>query len=284
MSLLENPNSFAVVGCQRSGTHMLREVLNSNPHIAVVSEPITHNPDPYTWHTFLDSLPQAEMLPLNDAEAALLFDRYMENIRHKVGATPEPFGGRKTDPIWVGLDIKYNQLNSINIQFRDLCAPPFLIKYVVSHGFRIVHLIRRNVLHQAVSLVVANLRNVWRNMDNSTIEGAYILPTRQVLGYMQWIESERREFVALTKAQDVLSCYYEDVVDDIAQIDGDGYFPTDAKALAPIAEFLGVPNRFHYNDCRPKVLNRPYREFIENYDELVSAVRDSDFSHFADTI
>jgi hypothetical protein len=36
--------------------------------------------------------------------------------------------------------------------------------------------------------------------------------------------------------------------------------------------------------CVPKVINRPYREIIENYDEIVAAVKASPFQEFAETI
>ena len=180
--------------------------------------------------------------------------------------------------------MKYNQLKCVNTLFKDLSAQPLLLNYFRDRGFRVVHLVRKNLLHQAISMIVANQRNIWCNCDRSTLEGRYHLPIQQLIEYMDWVQIERAAFERLSGELPAHVCAYEDVVEDIRNIDGHGCFRKNAKVMGELADFLHVSNRFNYSQCRPKVLNRPYSEFIENYDEVVRAVADSKFSEFAGSI
>ena len=77
---------------------------------------------------------------------------------------------------------------------------------------------------------------------------------------------------------------YEDLIDDLARVDGAGNFPADTKVLRQIAAFLGVTNRFHYNGYLRKVINKPYAELIENLDELIEGLARSEFAEFAPSL
>jgi hypothetical protein len=79
------------------------------------------------------------------------------------------------------------------------------------------------------------------------------------------------------------TCFYEDLVEDIGRVDRCGFFRDDSGP-GSIAEFLNVPNQFRYVPCMSKVINRPYYEILENYDELLSAVKGSPYSEFAETL
>jgi hypothetical protein len=272
------------VACQRSGTHMLREILNSNPHIAIYPEALLLDAGVGSWHHFRSSLPADRLPPADEVAAAQLFEEYMQQLAPDCHEHTEWFGGLKQSPTWVGLDIKYNQIKSVNPFYADLCSRPFLLNYVRNRQFRVIHLVRNNLFHQGISIVLANLRKVYRNYDRSTVQGKFHVPIGELLAYMNWVKQERDEFVRLSSDLHVHQCAYEDLVADIGNVDSAGAFREDTIALTAVSNFLQVPNRFHYNQVLPKVLNRPYVEFIENYDDVVKAVNDSEFSQFAETI
>ena len=278
------PQSFAIVACQRSGTHLLREILNSNPQVAVVAEALLSDAGAGSWYYFLHSLPADRVPPSNVTDAASLFDQYMQQVRRDYQQNHEWFGGPKLSPTLVGLDVKYNQIKCVNPLFTDLRLRPFLLDHFRDRQFRVVHLVRKNLLHQAISLVMSNLRKVWRNYERTKLQGRYRISIDALIGYMHWVRAERTEFERLSQDLHVQQCAYEDVVDDIRHIDGAGQFSEKSAALSCLADFLQIPNRFHYNQCLPKVLNRPYSEFIENYDDVLNAVQDSEFSEFAGSI
>ena len=110
------------------------------------------------------------------------------------------------------------------------------------------------------------------------IQTSICIEPHELLGYIRWIIRERDEFVRLSHDLVVHQCHYEDLVLDLARVEEPGGFLTGTRALAPIAEFLQVPNRFRYAGRIRKAVDRPYAEFVENYDELVAAVASSEFS------
>jgi LPS sulfotransferase NodH len=283
-AIISSQRNFAIIACQRSGTHLLREILNSNPRVAVVEEPMTPNEEPDTWHEFLELLPPEKAVYLDVVEAAKLFDQYMQFVSGCIRRDCREYGGPKQSPVSIGLDIKYNQLRCVNPMYVDLRMRPFLLDYFQQHNFRIVHLVRKNLLQQSISLVLSNLRRVWRNEDREMLPGSFHLPVDEVIGYMYWVRDERAEIERLMRDLDVCPCAYEDIVDDLRGANRRGNIPQKSKAIQNIAEFLQVPNRFHQRDCLPKVINRPYCEIIANYAEIVSAVRESEFAEFTDTI
>jgi LPS sulfotransferase NodH len=278
------PQLFAIVASQRSGTHLLREILNSNPHVAIVAEPLSLDDRRATWHHFLRSR-AADQQPLATSwEAALLFDQFVREIPQEVGDNCNHFGGRKQTPTLIGLDVKYNQFKCVSPLFTDLRSKPFLIDYFSSRQIRVVHLTRKNLLHVAISLIVSNNRKVWQNCDGSVLPGKYQIPVDELFGYINWVRQERREFERLSQGLDVTACDYDDVVDDIKHADANGFIREASNALSGLAGFLGVPNRFSFNRYIQKVINRPYCEIIENYHEVADAVRHSEYSEFAETI
>jgi hypothetical protein len=166
----------------------------------------------------------------------------------------------------------------------NLGARPFLLEYFRDHRVRVVHLVRQNVVQTAISVIIANRRQVWQNYDGSDIQGQFRVSPDELFNYVTWIEQERNEFVRLSQDLRVQTCLYEDLVDDLSRVDDAGYFRDDSAALSPLAAFLKVPNRFRYNRQIRKVINRPYAEILENYDELIGAVKDSALSEFAATL
>ena len=101
---------------------------------------------------------------------------------------------------------------------------------------------------------------------------------------MTWIKEEREAFESLASDLRVHTCYYEDLVEDLKMVGWFGRFQQDTTVLRSLAAFLNVPNRFRDYGYIRKVINRPYKDLIENYDELVAAIRDSPLSEFAATL
>jgi hypothetical protein len=278
------PPPVAIVACQRSGTHLLREILNSNPQIAVVAEPLSRISGYDSWFRFLSGMPRERALPIESPDAVQLFDEYMQWLRLHIRLEPERYGGEKKGPTVVGLDVKYNQIKCVNPAFMDLRLQPLLLYYFQRRRFLIIHLVRRNLLHQAISILVANARNVYGNDDHSKLNGQYTLPIEELIAYLYWVREERAAFEKLSQDLPVSVIAYEDVVEDVRNVDAEGMFRNASVAIGRVANLLEIPNRFSYCQCRPKVINRPYREVIANYDEVVKAVETSEFSRFAESI
>jgi hypothetical protein len=74
------------------------------------------------------------------------------------------------------------------------------------------------------------------------------------------------------------------LADDLRDVNAKKMLREDTKVLSQLSDFLQIPNTFYYKQYIRKVINRPYSEVIENYEEVVAAVKDSDLAQFADSI
>lgn len=278
------PTPFALVSCQRSGTHLFEEIFNSNPCAALLIESFCSIDKDVYWPNYLHSLPPSRFPPQFPANAMELLDGYFDRLQRDTDDDVDYYGGPKRRLTALGWDVKYNQLRCLTPQFRDLRSPPILLDYFRSRKFCIIHLVRNNIVHAALSLIVAKWRNVWVNTDRTTIEGRYHVSWQMLRDEMTWIAEERDEFLRLAHGLPIQTCTYEDLVGDVCRAGSRGEIPADSVALRPVAEFLGLPNLFRYAGTQRKVINRPYAEIIEDYDGLVQALRDSEYAEFADTI
>lgn len=280
---VEPDTAFAAIACQRNGTHLLRHILNSNPAIAVLGETFSHAEYFMCWHNFVRTLPDGCYPPRTQSDTMMLVDHYLHAIRRDVHANSDCYGGPKSQLKMIGLDVKYEHIRCVAPLYSNLRSRPFLFDYFRDRRVRIVHLIRRNVVQTAISVIIANTRKVWHNYEGGLIAGRYRIAPDELFSYIEWIQGEREEFLRLSQDLSMQTCLYEDLVDDMARIDGAGFFREDST-LSSIAAFLNVPNRFQNVPGMSKVINRPYCEILENYDELRRAIQDSAYYEFAETL
>jgi LPS sulfotransferase NodH len=274
----------AMIAIQRSGTHLLREILNSNSRVAMSPEPFNRDTASFCWEKFINALPNDKQRMCDSEGGMQLLDEFIEALNQDVRHNRRVYGGRKRRQRIVGLDIKYNQLKAVSPAYNDLRLRPFLLDYLRAREARIIHLVRRNLVHTAISAIIANIRKVWQNYDGASIGGPYRISPNELFQYVRWIKEEREAFEGLAGDLSVHKCYYEDIVADLKSVTWFGRLRQDTTALSGLAAFLNVPNRFWSYGYIRKVINRPYKELIENYDEVMAALIDSPFSEFAETL
>ena len=277
---VEGVTYFALVGSQRCGTNFFRELMNTNLQTVVHGEILMPFPLPNCWHNYVRTMVNRAMPPVYANDCVELVDDYLVFLREDV---KRGYPGKLGELRAVGLDIKYNQLRFIAPLIRDLEQKPFLIDYFWRRNLPIVHMIRRNTLHQALSLDIAKARNVYHNYGGKTFDGKVRLDPESLLGHARWVANEVEAFRKLASGLNYLEVFYEDIAADCANVDADGRIQ-GATALPRVADFLGVPAEFHAPATISKVINRPYSEIIENFDEVMSALKKSEFKKLADTV
>jgi hypothetical protein len=272
---------FVLVGIQRSGTNLLREVLNTNPRVTLLGEVLLADHTlPTSWHYFVRSLGSRSIPPWSESDAIALMDDYFYFLEYEInGNFWYNFDGRPKAAI--GLDFKYNELKFISPVFRDLRQPPFLVDYFRLRNVRVLHLVRRNVVQLALSAVVANARQLWHNWENQD-SGQYTVNPDQLLHFVRWAVTEREAFRELAGSLEVLECAYEDLLEDISHVEEAGRLSSSSRLLSDLASFLGVTNDFYLPSRLHKAINRPYADVITNFEEIVRVVKASEFAAFAD--
>jgi len=272
---------FVVIGAQRTGTNILREILNTNEQIAMLGEVLTPSPAPAHWDNFCRTLPVHTVHPASVSEAEALLDRYFEFVQYRIRNHWE--GNRKNRSHAFGVDIKYNQLRDIAPANWSSSSPAFILGYLRSRGATIVHT-KRNVIHCAISTFIASQRNVWHNYDGAMIDRSYDLDIQGCLAYARTILKHRDTFIEAASGCKVVNCSYESLTEDIARAGSQQEIPAAPGPLWDIAQALEASFIFRFDRRLQKAINVPYSRLLSNFDALVSQLKHSEFSTLASTL
>ena len=272
---------FAVIGAQRTGTNILREILNTNEQIAMLGEVLTPSPAPAHWDNFCRSLPAGRDLPVTSEHVELLLDQYFRFVQHRIRNHWE--GRRKRTCHAMGVDIKYNQLRHIAPTNWDPASPPFIVAYLRSRGAILIHTVR-NPIHCAISTLIASQRNVWHNYDGALIDRSYHINVVECLSYARTIRRDRAAFVESTRGGRIVTCRYEPLIDEIERAGSKEDIPEGPGPLCDISKALGSRFKFRYDRHLQKAINVPYSRLLSNYNALVERLNDSEFSALAATL
>ena len=272
---------FVVIGAQRTGTNILREILNTNEQLAMLGEVLTPSPAPAHWDNFCRSQPARSVLPATFSETESLLDKYFEFVRYRIRNHWE--GNKKSQSHAFGVDIKYNQLRDIAPANWSYSSPAFILGYLRSRGATIVHS-TRNVIHCAISTFIAARRNVWHNYDGAVIDRSYHLDIQECLAYARTIVKHRDAFLEAVSGCKVVNCSYESLVEDIARAGSREEISAAPGPLWDIAQALEASFTFRYDRRLQKAINIPYSRLLSNYDALVSQLKDSEFSNLVLTL
>jgi LPS sulfotransferase NodH len=272
---------FVVIGAQRTGTNILREILNTNDEIAMLGEVFTPSPAPAHWDNFCRTLPVRTVHPASVGEAEALLDRYFEFVQYRIRNHWE--GNRKNRSHGFGVDIKYNQLRDIAPANWSSSSPPFILSYLRSRGATLIHT-TRNVIHCAISTLIASQRNVWHNYDGAVIDRSYHLDIQECLAYARTVLKHRETFLEAASGCKVVNCSYESLVKDLGRAGSQEEIPAAPGPLWDIAQALEGSFTFRYDRRLQKAINIPYSRLLSNYNSLVSQLKDSEFSTLASTL
>jgi len=271
---------FAVIGAQRTGTNILREVLNTNDQIAMLGEVLSPSPAPAHWDNFCRDLPARSTQPKSFDEAEELLDQYFEFMRYRIHNHWE--GNRKSGSHAIGVDIKYNQLRLIAPTDWD-SKLPFMLSYLRSRGAILIHT-TRNVIHSAISTMIATQRNLWHNYDGAVIEAGYEIDIEECVEQARTIKYERESFLNFAQGCKLVGCRYERLMDDLDRAGSEERIPSGPGPLRNIAEALGSLYDFRYDRRLQKAINIPYSRLLSNYDALIRRLEASEFDTLVSTL
>ncbi len=272
---------FVVIGARRTGTNLLREILNTNDEIAMLGEVFSPSPAPAHWDNFLNLQTSSKFPPANSADAAALVDEYFEFVEYRIRNHWQD--NKKTASRALGLDIKYDQLRQLAPPDSTPTAPPFLLVYFRSRRTILIHITRKDVIKCAISEMIAQQRNVWHNYSGAAIDRDYYIDVQDCLSRARRIVRQRDDFDRLASGCLVVEMIYEELADAAAGASA-GRIAGDARPLWDIAKALGVPFRFSYDGRLRRAIDVPYSGLISNHAEVRRAVKDSEFSQFAATL
>ena len=271
---------FAVIGAQRTGTNLLREILNTNEEIAMLGEVLAPGEAPAHWENFCRSQLVGKTLLATVCEAESLLDRYFDFVRYRIRNHWE--GNKKSCSRAFGVDIKYSQLRYIAPASWN-SSHPFILSYLRSRGATLIHT-TRNVIHSAISSLIASERNVWHNYDGAMIDRRYCIDVEECLSYARRTLKERDAFVELAHGGEVVPCPYEGLIDDIERAGSQQEIPEGPGPLWDISTALGSRFKFCNDGRLQRAINVPYSRLLSNYDSLVERLKESELSALVSTL
>lgn len=164
---------LVITAFQRSGTTALGEQIGAMPDHAYWGE--VFHPDGYlggelaaklrlrpgaNWHRFIEDVaPRHHRVGPQDAEARRDSWRGFSEHLLRLGAGRRPV-----------LDVKYNSWHNLQPVWASITEPPFLFTLLDEQAAGYVHLVRENVLAQALSEVFAFESGLWHRRSGQVLE------------------------------------------------------------------------------------------------------------------
>ena len=271
---------FVVIGAQRTGTNILREILNTNEQIAMLGEVLSPSAAPAHWDNFCHGLPLGAAFPKTSAEAEALLDQYFAYVRYRIRNHWE--GNRKSASRAMGVDIKYNQLSRIQPADWD-SSSPFILSYLRSRRAILIHTMR-NVVHCAISTLIAEQRNLWHNYDGAVVKRCYYIDVEECLARARTIVEHRHAFLKCAQDCKIVDCSYESLVEDLARAGSRDEIPEGPGPLRNIADALRAPFDFRYDRRLQKAIDVPYIRLLSNFDDVTRRLKASEFAPLVPTL
>ncbi len=262
-----------LLALQRSGTNMLRGVLNSHPQINALPE------------VFNDRSGQERLMEFSEAPYfnTYLLKKIRENPENGLGtARPkivqdyfemllETFTSQEVRAI---VDVKYNSLHNANNSWQRPSTPPKMVVMIKNQGFPVIFLRRRNKLAVVLSLLRSKQTQVYHVMEPENLVSVKMTVDPEAVINLANIQKDQDELVTRWIKQvgvKNLELYYEDL------FVGEPGSELDPRVFESIGSYLSIdPTLF---DLTPQMIrvSQGYRKEIENFDELEAALKNTQY-------
>jgi LPS sulfotransferase NodH len=230
-------SKFLIVGTARTGSTLLVDALNEHSQCLAFGE-IFRSSDAIGW----------DIWPFAGHGPADLLSLYRSD--------PVRFLSKAIFRRWP----KDYRAIGFKLFYYHARQPPFssVWDYLRDPSIRVLHLMRRNLLEQYLSLQLAHKTNVWSTTRALERDPAPInLDASACLAHFASVEKWQQDCATFFADQPVKEVFYEDLAGDLR------------GSLREITDFLGIA----HEDVRTKFVrqrNSPISRAIANYDELKS--------------
>lgn len=246
MTLLGHPAGYVILSTQRTGSHLLGDILGSHPLFAQNGETLLPGS---TKAGSLDEFLSAQPATKDVGAQWAAYLRFL--ARAKPGAT------------YAGMLVKYGHID--RFAARDLVSDPLFAE------LRIVHLVRRNVIRTVVShlLAVARGIHVSRRPVSAPVEPLKIEPAELLSRARGRQEQVGRFQERLRERPNTVELFYEDLMVDSE---------LSENSASRLSEFFVVDDKFIRRPPTVKLAPSHLAALIDNYAEVSEAVGESEFA------
>ncbi len=148
--------------------------------------------------------------------------------------------------------------------FYQYSPPEKLIGKLIKKDWKFIRIYRENSLDQSLSHLVAEKTSLWHRYDSQEIQTPKLVITpEELLVWLKIVNKEKKTETNLFENFEHFKVVYED---DLKNQDN------WAETTRKIFEYLGIKPATVSASIQ-KTYSRPYSEIIENYDELINALK-----------
>jgi len=266
---MENFNkSKSIILCarQRSGTNLLRKAIETTEQCTNYAEIFNDNYFKIKEHSFfnykLNLLKKDVNLSFPSAKNQYkIFNEYFNFLQME---SKLPFHI---------IDIKYNSWHHFNSVWHSIPEMPQLLKWVVKREIPIIHIIRKNLLHQYISTTLAKQTGKYHfKSSGNELQNAVIkINTEHCKKSMRIIDEEGKKFRNwLNNYPNYYSINYKEIV-------------SENKFSNKINDLIKQVTKGEIVDLGEpplkKVIKNPF-EHIENKEELIKSLKGTAFEVF----
>lgn len=235
-NLSSKPEKKFVILCHsRTGSSLLGDLLNCHPEIQCQGE---------LFRILIHSKTQKILFPKH-----YIIGNYTSNC-----------------PVF-GFDLKLYQLN--RSLMRHSYSNKRFIRDLVSDGYQIISLNRKNILRQAISHIVARNRNQYNFTDkyDERLYKKISIDTKLLETKINWINKFTQAKFEILKDLNHINLIYEDDLLNSA---------SHQTTCDKIFNYLGIDS-CHVNTAFTRTSPKDLSEIIENYEELKNYIKDTEY-------
>lgn len=241
---------FAVVGTQRSGTTYLRQCLDSHPQVQCRGElfALSYGKDD-GYHAY------------RRASALRQFGHYAWRSPQVTRFLDATQGDAEVGVEAVGFKLMRSHVRRVPYQY------PMLLALMRRERYRVIHVVRRNLLRVLVSRRTAQARGQFHaRAAVPTVE--ITLPTSTLLHDLAKVDQENQFWASTSRGFDRLEVAYEQFVAD------------QSGESRRMLDFLGVDPHQPLRSPHKRVNRATLEEIVGNYNEVVATLAGTDYSRF----
>lgn len=248
---MTTPDAYVVLSTQRTGSHLLGEVLGSHPAFAQAGEVLIPET---TKRGSLDSFLAAR--PGDTTPPPLLWREYISHLRQSNPSASH-----------VGFLVKYGHVS----RFAGLS----LVESPELADTRIVHLVRRNLLRVVASHQLAVTRRVHVTKEHKTydVNSVTLDPSATLAAITSRAKTVAEYRAKLAQRDRVLELAYEDIM-DCGQV--------RQETIDSLCSFFDVDDRFTRTPETVKLAPPQLADLIDNYEDIAHALRDTEYKAMLD--
>ncbi|WP_262689860.1 sulfotransferase [Kordiimonas aestuarii] len=253
---------ITVIGTQRSGTTVLRALLEEHANISAFGEVFLgrHAHMKECYYHFLKERVKDDigLIIPSEQNSVQLFDDYLTYLDTI----------KSPDSDYLLFDCKYNFLQgALSTGEHNWSQAPFLLRQFIRRNFKIIHIVRENVLATYVSSLLSMKNQVWATSDASRIKHRSAeVPTDGLAQTLARRTQEHQHFKQMLARANCLTVIYEKM------FDGENFAPAFLQETESFLGIKGLPKKPSLIKIAP-----PLAQSIENFDEVKKVLTGTEF-------